>query len=215
MKSKQMALCGLLTALAVVVMILAGAIGIGTFAGPVLAMAVLLPVLEEYGPKAAAAAYAAAAILALLLVPEPELALVFAAFGWYPILRPRIARIPSRFLRLVLKIGICTAVILVLYGVLLRFLGLTADLMDAAPLFNLVLLVLGNVTFLLLDLALERLSALWRRKLRKQPFGVLESRGSRSASVLSVPSQLTMIHRRQPAVWQPDWGFPNGSWHWI
>ena len=168
MKSKQMALCGLLTALAVVVMILAGAIGIGTFAGPVLAMAVLLPVLEEYGPKAAAAAYAAAAILALLLVPEPELALVFAAFGWYPILRPRIARIPSRFLRLVLKSGICPAVILVLYGVLLRFLGLTADLMDAAPLFNLVLLVLGNVTFLLLDLALERLSALWRRKLRKR-----------------------------------------------
>ena len=161
MKSKQMALCGLLTALAVVVMILAGAIGIGTFAGPV---------LEEYGPKAAAAAYAAAAILALLLVPEPELALVFAAFGWYPILRPRIARIPSRLLRLVLKIGICTAVILVLYGVLLRFLGLTADLMDAAPLFNLVLLVLGNVTFLLLDLALERLSALWRRKLRKRFF---------------------------------------------
>lgn len=170
MKSKQMALCGLLTALAVVVMILAGAIGIGTFAGPVLAMAALLPVLEEYGPKAAAAAYAAAAILALLLVPEPELALVFAAFGWYPILRPRIARIPSRLLRLVLKIIICTAVILALYGVLLRFLGLTADLMDAAPLFNLVLLVLGNVTFLLLDLALERLSALWRRKLRKRFF---------------------------------------------
>lgn len=170
MKSKQMALCGLLTALAVVVMILAGAIGIGTFAGPVLAMAVLLPVLEEYGPKAAAAAYAAAAILALLLVSEPELALVFAAFGWYPILRPRIARIPSRLLRLVLKIIICTAVILALYGVLLRFLGLTADLMDAAPLFNLVLLVLGNVTFLLLDLALERLSALWRRKLRKRFF---------------------------------------------
>ena len=34
----------------------------------------------------------------------------------------------------------------------------------------LVLLVLGNVTFLLLDLALERLSALWRRKLRKRFF---------------------------------------------
>ena len=42
--------------------------------------------------------------------------------------------------------------------------------MAAAPLFNLVLLVLGNVTFLLLDLALERLSALWRRKLRKRFF---------------------------------------------
>ena len=101
MKSKQMALCGLLTALAVVLMISAGAMGIGTFAGPVLAMAALLPVLEEYGPKAAALTYAAAAILALLLVPEPELAMVYAAFGWYPILRPRLDRLlPSRPLRM-------------------------------------------------------------------------------------------------------------------
>lgn len=170
MKSKQMALCGLLTALAVVVMVLAGAIGIGTFAGPVLAMIVLLPVLEEYGPKAAAIAYAATAILGLLLVPELELAMVYAAFGWYPILRPHIARISSRFLRTLVQLGICTVVILALYGVLLRFLGLTTDLLEAAPLFNLALLVLGELTFLVMDLALDRLTFLWRRKLRKRFF---------------------------------------------
>ena len=49
MDSRKISLCGLLTALAVVSMILAAAIGIGTFAGPVLAMVVLLPILEEYG----------------------------------------------------------------------------------------------------------------------------------------------------------------------
>lgn len=170
MKSKQMALCGLLTALAVVVMVLTGTIGIGTFAGPVLAMAVLLPVLEEYGGKAAALTYAAAAILGLLIVPEPELALVYAAFGWYPILRPKLNRIPSRPLRLAVKILLCTAVILLLYGVLLRLLGMTADLMGSTPLFNLFLLVLGVLTFLLTDLALERLTFLWRKKFRKRFF---------------------------------------------
>ena len=41
MKSRQMALCGLLTALAVVCMVLAGAMGIGTYLGPMLAMAAL------------------------------------------------------------------------------------------------------------------------------------------------------------------------------
>ena len=168
MKSRQMALCGLLTALAVVVMILAGALGIGTYAGPVLAMAVLLPVLEEYGAKSAVTVYVAAALLGLLLVPELELALVFAAFGWYPILRPRLARIPSRAVQTAAKLLLCTAVILALYGVLLRFLGMTADLLDAAPVFNLMLLVLGNVTFLLADLALDRLTVLWHRKLRKK-----------------------------------------------
>ena len=170
MKSKQMALCGLLTALAVVVMVLAGAIGIGTFAGPVLAMVVLLPVLEEYGSKSAVIAYAATSILGFLIVPEVELVLVYAAFGWYPILRPKLNRIPARPVRLAVKILLCAAVILLLYGVLLRLLGMTADLMGAAPLFNLLLLVLGVFTFLLMDLALERLTFLWHRKFRKRFF---------------------------------------------
>lgn len=170
MRSRQMALCGLLTALAVVVMVLVGAIGIGTFAGPVLAMAVLLPVLEEYGAKSAALTYAAAAILGVLIVPEPELALVYAAFGWYPILRPKLNRIPARPVRLAVKVLLCITVILLLYGVLLRLLGMTADLMGSAPLFNLLLLVLGVFTFLLMDLALDRLTFLWHRNFRNRFF---------------------------------------------
>ena len=170
MKSKQMALCGLLTALAVVCMILASAIGIGTFAGPLLAMIALLPLLEEYGPKTALAAYVAAAILGFLIAPELELSLVYAAFGWYPVLRPRLNRITSRPARLLLKIVICVAVILLLYGVLLNLLGMTADLANAAPLLNLFLLILGVLTFLMMDLALERAAFLWRKKFRKRFF---------------------------------------------
>ena len=168
MKSKQIALCGLLTALAVVWMILSGAIGIGTYLGPVLAMIVLLPILEEYGTKMAAVSYAASAILGLLLVPELELGLVYAAFGWYPLLRPHLDRIPNRPLRLVVKAGLFTAVILLLYGVLLRAVGMTADLLDAAPLFNLLLLVMGVFTLLITDLALARLTFLWHKRFRKR-----------------------------------------------
>ena len=170
MTARKMALCGLLTALAVVVMLLTGAMGIGTFAGPVLAMAVLLPVFEEYGAKAALTAYAATAILGILLVPDVELAWVYAAFGWYPVVRPRIARLPSRVLRTVIRIALCTGVIMALYGLLLRGLGLTADLQEAALPFNLLLLVLGNLVFLLMDKALERLTTLWHRRLRRRFF---------------------------------------------
>lgn len=170
MKSRQMALCGLLCALAVVVMILAAAIGIGTFVGPVLAMAVLLPILEEYGAKSAAVAYIATAILGLLIIPEAELAMVYAGFGWYPIFRPTLNRLPSHALRIITKIALCTTVILLLYGVLLRFFGMTADLIQAAPWLNLTLLILGILTFMLMDLALERLTFLWRKKFRKRFF---------------------------------------------
>lgn len=170
MRTHRMALCGVLTALAVVVMLLTGALGIGTFAGPVLAMAVLLPLLEEYGAKTALSAYIATAILGILLVPDIEMAWVCAAFGWYPSLRPRIARLPSRMLRVLVRIALCTAVVLTLYGLLLRGLGLTADLQEATLAFNLLLLVMGNVVFLLMDKALERLTTLWHRKLRKRFF---------------------------------------------
>lgn len=170
MKSKQIALCGLLCALAVTMLLLGGILGIGMFAGPILAMAVLLPILEEYGPKTAAAAYGAAAILALLLVPDRETALVFAFFGWYPLLRPRLARIHSRLVRLLVKLAVCNGIIAVLYGLVLRLMGLTADLLDASRWMNLLLLLLANVTFLVLDRALERLTVLWHRKLRKRFF---------------------------------------------
>lgn len=170
MKSRQMALCGLLTALAVVLMVLAGAIGIGTFLGPMLAMAALLPLLEEYGAKTALLAYIAASLLGFLIVPELELAMVYASFGWYPILRPRLNRIAVRPVRLTVKVLLCAAVILLLYGVLLRLLGMTADLIDAAPLFKLVLLVLGIFTFLMMDLALGRLTFLWHKTFRKRFF---------------------------------------------
>lgn len=170
MNSRQMALCGLLSALAVVCLLLGGVMGIGTFAAPALAMAVLLPVLEECGPRAAGTAYAAVSILALLLVPDRELALVYAGFGWYPLLRPRVARIPSRPLRLAARLAVCNGVILVLYGLLLRLLGLTADLAMASRTLCAVLLAMGNLVFLLLDLALERMTGLWRRTLRTRFF---------------------------------------------
>lgn len=170
MGSRHMALCGVLCALAAVVLLLGGVMGVGTFAAPVLAMAVLLPVLEECGPKAAGTAYAAVALLALLLVPDRELALVYAGFGWYPILRPRIARMPSRALRIAVRLAVCNAVLLALYGLLLRLLGLTADLAGASRRLELALLVLGNLVFLLLDRALARLTALWRQKLRRRVF---------------------------------------------
>lgn len=170
MNSRQMALCGLLSALAAVALLLGGVMGVGTFAAPVLAMAALLPVLEECGSGAAGTAYAAVSILALLLVPDRELALVYTGFGWYPILRSHIARIPSRLLRLVVRLAVCNGTILVLYGSLLRLMGLTADLAMASRTLNIVLLAMGNLVFLLLDLVLERMTGLWRRKLRRRFF---------------------------------------------
>ena len=166
MRTRAIALCGVLAALAVALLCFGGVIPGAVFCASILAMAVLLPVLEELGPKAAGTVYAAVAILALLLVPDRETALVYLFFGWYPILRPRIAALPSRPLRLLARLAVCSAAILVLYGLVLRLMGLTADLLESAWYLNAALLAMGNLVFLLMDVALARLTNLWRRKLK-------------------------------------------------
>ena len=170
MKSREIAVCGMLNALAVVLMNLGSLVPLATFCTPLLAMLVLLPVLEEYGPKMAWAAWFSVSILSLLLVSDRETALVYVFFGWYPILRPRIAAITSKLLRLGAKLLLCNVLILTLYGLVLRLMGLTSDLVDAAWGMNALLLVLGNVVFLLLDLVLARMTVAWKVKFRKHFF---------------------------------------------
>ena len=168
-QSRKVALCGVLCGLAVVVLLLGGLFSLAVYCAPLLAMAVLLPVLEEYGPGTAGAAYGAVAILALLLVPDRETALVYVFFGWYPILRPRIAALPSLPVRLVCRLGVCGLSMFLLYGVTIRLLGLTAVTEElGGGWLTAALAVMGCAVFLLLDLALGRLTVLWRRKLRRR-----------------------------------------------
>ena len=170
MKSREIALCGMLNALAVVLMNLGSLVPLATFCTPLLAMLVLLPVLEEYGARMGWAAWVSVSILSLLLVTDRETALVYVFFGWYPMVRPKVAAIKSKVLRFGVKLLICNGLIFTLYGLVLRLMGLTADLLESTRLMNALLLVLGNLVFFLTDLVLQRKTLVWTIKLRKRFF---------------------------------------------
>ena len=68
-------------------------IGIGTYAAPLLAILVLLPIHEIYGNKIALTAFLGVAILGLLLLPDRELAVFYCGFGWWPVAKTYIDRI--------------------------------------------------------------------------------------------------------------------------
>ena len=165
MRARSLALCGVLTALAAALLCLGGILPGMVFCAPILAMGALLPVLEELGPKAAGTAYAATAILGLLLSPNRETAFVYLFFGWYPILRPKIAALPSRPLRVLARLAVCSAAAVLLYGLALRLMGLTEEI--AAWYVNALLLAAGNAVFLLTDATLARLTGVWHWKLKK------------------------------------------------
>ena len=76
-ESQKIALCGVLSALSVVVLLVGNVLQIGTYAAPMLASFLLIPVLEDYGKKYALLLYAVVSLLSLFLVPDKELVLFY------------------------------------------------------------------------------------------------------------------------------------------
>ena len=154
--SRPVALGGMMAALAVVIMALGGVIPIATFVSPMACMLLLRFVLTMCPRRIGWAWYGAVALLGLLLGPDKEAAAIFAALGYYPILKPRLDRMKYG---VVLKFLLFNTVILLLYGLMICLLGVAQIVADYAELGLIgggVMLILGNVTFFLLDDLLGR-----------------------------------------------------------
>ena len=101
--AKQIALGGVLAALAVVIMSFGGLIPIATYVSPMLCMLMLRLVCLTCGRRIGWAWYGAVAILGLLLSADKGAAAVFAFLGYYPIVKPRLDKLRfSMFWKLLL-----------------------------------------------------------------------------------------------------------------
>lgn len=148
----------MMAALAVVIMSLGGLIPVATFVCPMLCMLLLAFVVRFCGNRIGWAWYGAVAILSLLMGPDKEAASVFAFLGFYPILKPRFDAMKLGFL---LKLVVFNAAILVMYRLLINLFGMSqiaAEYQELGTAMTVLMLLLGNVTFLLLDKVLTRFS---------------------------------------------------------
>ncbi len=146
-----MALGGVMAALAVVVMSLGGLIPVATFVCPMVCMLLLVAVISRCGNRVAWAWYGTVAILSLLLGPDKEAAAVFVFLGYYPILKPKMDALPLKWLW---KLLYFNAAILLMYWLLLNLFGMAeilAEFEEMGTVLTLVTLVMGNVTFFMLD----------------------------------------------------------------
>lgn len=145
------ALGGMLAALAAVIMSLGGLIPVATYVSPMLCAVLLQFVLQSCGNRIAWAWYGAVSILSVLLSPDKEAAAVFVFLGYYPIVK---RRLDGKKLAWVWKLLLFNASVAAMYFLLLRLLGmdeLSAEFADMGTIMLAVLLILGNVTFILLD----------------------------------------------------------------
>lgn len=162
-QSRRMAICGMTAALGVVLMVLGAILELGMYVCPMFVGLCLIPIGKEWGVRYHLMLWAAISLLCLMLVTNLEQNLMFIGlFGWYPALRPRLQRLPP-LPRLAVKLLLFNAIVIAIEALLIFVLVPEA----MGTVFTMILLMLGNATFLLYDFAIPRFEWLARKHLKK------------------------------------------------
>ena len=148
---KRVALGGMLAALAIVIMCLGGLIPVATYVCPLLCCVTQYVVLRFCGQRIAWTWYVVVSFLALLMGPDKEAAMVFLAVGYYPIIKQLI---DSLKFRVIFKIAYFNISVGIVYAIMIYLMGMqeiAAENMEFGIIGLVGILLLGNVTFFLLD----------------------------------------------------------------
>ncbi|MBQ4264725.1 MAG: hypothetical protein IJB85_04355 [Clostridia bacterium] len=168
-QSKRIAFCGLTAALSVALMLTGGLIPIATYCAPMAAGILLLPVMLEYGKKSAWTAYAAVALITLLMGVDKEASFFYLFIGYYPLLKWEIERIKNKKLRLLCKLLVFNAAVIIMYlvlGFLLNMNALIQEFTQMGAALLLLFLAMLNACLLLYDRLLLPMVYLYVNRIR-------------------------------------------------
>lgn len=160
------ALCSLLAALGVSVMLAAGLIPILTYCSPLIASLFLIPVLLELGKGRAWMTWAVTALLAGILCGDKEAAFFYIFLGYYPIVKPVFDKLGRR--GWAAKLLYFAASVAVMYGLILFVLGMDVEIGGQGLLAAICLALVA--VMLLFDLVLRRLFFLYEKRIRSVLF---------------------------------------------
>ncbi len=165
-QSKLIAACGMTAALSVVIMFIGGVLGLGMYASPMIAGVCLIPIGRQFGRKYQVLLWLAVSILCFILVPGVEENLMYLTiFGAYPILYPSFQRLRP-VMRWVCKLLFFNMVVIAVEALVVTL--LVPEVLT--PWMIALLLVLGNITFVLYDCLLPRAARLLHLRLSRLKF---------------------------------------------
>ena len=140
-ESRKIALSGVFGSLAAVLMLMGGILPLATYVAP-----------------------------ALFVVPDKEMSLIFVFFlGFYPLLKASIERMRSRAAQWAVKLAVFNACIVGMYGIILFLFPIGAVVEEFESMgipFTGLLLLMGNVTFVIYDVAVARIIGLYCARFR-------------------------------------------------
>lgn len=160
--ARHIALGGVLAAVAVVIMSLGGMIPVATYVCPMLCAMTQFVVLRFCGRRIAWTWFAVVSVLSLLMGPDKEAVMVFIAIGYYPLIKQLLekSKLPIFWKLLYFNVSV-----FLVYFVMTYVMGMqevAAENMEFGLIGLASILLLGNITFLLLD----RLLTIMAGKLR-------------------------------------------------
>ena len=157
------ALCGIISAASVVILIISSIIPFSSYSAPALAGIICAAAVIEAGNKYAFCVYLSVSVLSFLIVPDKEAALL------YPIAKQLIeSRIKNHILQITAKIALfCTAACL-FYFCAVAVLGIPSDEFNIGRInLPLLFLVAGIIVFIIFDYAFTSLITIYLNFIRK------------------------------------------------
>ncbi len=164
------AMCGMVTALSVVLMFLGGVMYIFAYIVPFFLGVMLYIFKKTFKASDAFAVYVSTSVLSILFVPDKECALMFILFfGYYPLLKDRIDKIHPAFFRWVVKFLIFNASVFVIEWLCVVLFNI--PFFDDGV-FSLTILitftVLMNVLFVFFEVLLRNGLIFYEKRLKKR-----------------------------------------------
>ena len=168
-QSSKCAIGGIVAALSLVMMISVAIIPFLTYALPAAAGILILLVVIEIDNKWAFGVYAAVSILAMLLVADKEVSVMYAAFfGYYPIVKSIFEKRLPKVLSFILKMLLFISTMLVSYYLMIKLMGLEINELEEFGMMAVPMLIgMGLVAFIFYDFVLSRLVLIYNSKWKK------------------------------------------------
>ena len=165
-QSRKMAVCAMTAALGVVLMLLGAVLGLGTYMSPMFVGWCLIPIGKHYGAKYQVMLWIVISVLCALFVTNIEQNLMFIfLFGWYPIARPKLQKLPKT-MRFLTKLLVFNGIVISLEAIIISVL-----VPEAMELWLAVaLMVMGNAAFFFYDFAFPVFELLSEHYLKKIVF---------------------------------------------
>lgn len=162
-KAAKVALCGVVSALSVVLMLMTGIVPVATIALPALAGCLTIAIVAETNVRYGFAVYCVVSVLAILLTPDREAILFYILFfGYYPTLYGLLMRIKRKPLRVLAKFGVFNLAMALAVWVL----QIPLSEMEMFGKWSIpILAVMLNVVFVLYDYSMNGLIVLYIRRL--------------------------------------------------